>query len=126
MQASKLQRWRFLPRKSSSGQKSRRLPKAPVMYEENNSSDDDTDGDTVNVMEKLKTPRRVVSSLINVSSGARVQQLLRSAPVPDDISLPLSSTTSHERQATVTAVAAECDAAHTAAVRRAYANANVH
>ena len=59
--------------------------------------------------------------------SARLQQLLRSAPIPDDRALPLSSTTAHERQATATAVAAEPDAAHIAAVKRAYyANTNVH
>ena len=69
---------------------------------------------------------QVIPSLIDVSSGGRLQQLLRSAPVLDDSSLPLSSITAHARQATVTAVAAELDSAHIAAVKRAYANTNVH
>ena len=68
----------------------------------------------------------MVPSLVDVSSGGRFQQLLRSAPVPDDGSLPLSSTTRHACQATVTAVAEERDAAHITAVTRAYANTNAH
>ena len=38
----------------------------------------------------------------------------------------MSSTTAHACQATVATVAVECDAAHVTAVKRAYANTNVH
>ena len=111
---------------SSSGQKFRRLTKGPVKYEKKPRSKDDKDGDTDGAVERLETPRQVVPSLIDVSSGGRLQQLLGSATVPDDGSLPLSSTTAHARQATVTAAAAERDAAHIAVVKRACANTKVH
>ena len=66
----------------------------------------------------------MVPSLLDVSSGAGLHRLSRSEPATDDRALPLSSTTVHVRQATVTDIAAEGDAAHDAAVKRAYANIN--
>ena len=68
----------------------------------------------------------MVPSLIDVSSGGRLHQLSRSDRVSDDRALPLSSTTAHARQVKVTAVTVERDTTHVAAVKRAYANTNVH
>ena len=65
-------------------------------------------------------------SLLEVSSGRRLHKLSRNELTTDDRALPLSSTTAHAREATVAAVAVECNAAHVAAVKRTYANVNVH
>ena len=76
--------------------------------------------------ENLKTARQVVLSRIDDSSGVRLHQLSHSKPVTDDRELPLSPTTAHARQVRLAAVTAERDAAHVIAVKRAYANTNVH
>ena len=68
-------------------------------------------------IEQLKTPRHVVPSLLEVSSGSSLHKLSGSEPTADDRALPLCS---------ITAVAAECHAAHVPAVKRVYANVNVH
>ena len=77
-------------------------------------------------VEQIKTPRQVLPSLLEVSSGGRLHKLSRSGPTTDDRGLPLSSTTAHAREAKIIAVAAECNATLVAAVKRAYANVNVH
>ena len=88
-------------------------------------SEGNKDDKTDTGVEKLKTPRQVVPSLIDVSSCGRLHQLSRNEPATDDRELPLSSTTAHVRLATVVASAARCDVGHVAAVKRAYANINV-
>ena len=77
-------------------------------------------------IEQLKTPRHVVPSLLEVSSGSSLHKLSGSEPTADDRALPLCSITAHARGAKITAVAAECNAAHVPAVKRVYANVNVH
>ena len=77
-------------------------------------------------VEHLKTPRQVVPSLLDFSSGFRLHKLSRSEPATDGRALPSSSTTAHAHEAKVAAIAAESNAAHVAAVKRPYANVNVH
>ena len=58
------------------GQKSRRLIKGPSKYATSDGDNDDNDDKTDTGVEKLKTSRRVVPSLVDISSGGRLQQLL--------------------------------------------------
>ena len=108
---------------SPTGPKSRKLGKGP---RQRSSSAKAAANDTNSDVAQLKTPRQVVHCLLGVSSGGGLHQLSRSEPATDDRALPLSPTTAHVRQAAVTAIAAESDAAHDAAVKRADANINVH
>ena len=94
---------------SSSGQKSRQVGKGPYKCATpEGDKDDKTDTDA----EKQKTPRQVVHSFVDVSSGYSLHQVSRSEPATDDRALLLSPATAYVRQTTVAAVAPECDAAH--------------
>lgn len=50
------------------------------------SSDNDNDKGVA----QLKTPRQVIPSLLDVSSGGRLHQLSRGEPATDERALPLS------------------------------------
>ena len=76
--------------------------------------DDPDDSDVA-----LKTPRRVIPPLVDVSSGDHLHSISRSE-LDLNRALPLSSATAHARQARVDEVNAAAESIYIAAVKRHY------
>ena len=95
---------------SSSSARPRRLKKEELKEDRDPSSE----------VAALKTPRRVVPSQIDVSSGDKLHLLPRSEFALAGRALPLFSTTAHARQAQINLDGAAQDGAYIAAVRNAY------
>ena len=106
------------PRTKKEGQKSRpgiSSSSNPPRKQKEPPQGDPDDSD----LAALKTPRQVIPSLVDVSSGDHLHSLSRSE-LDLNRTLPLSSATAHARQARVDEVNAAAESIYIAAVKRHY------